>query len=96
MLPIVGRHADVWHAFGSLEALRRKSEIVDEHARRAGREPGDIGRSTALSISEPIDEIKKTAAALADAGFSYLTVSWPGEGESKVQEFVDKVMPEFS
>ncbi|MEA2460252.1 MAG: hypothetical protein QOH90_429 [Actinomycetota bacterium] len=96
MLPIVGRHADVWHAFGSLDSLSRKSKIVDDHARRAGREPGDIDRSTALSISEPIEEIKRTVAALEDAGFSYLTVSWPGEGEGKVQAFVDEVMRDFT
>lgn len=96
MLPIVGRQADVWHAFGSIDALQRKGQIVDDHARKAGRDPSEIVRSTALSISEPMDDVLQRARALQVAGFSYLTVSWPGEGRSRVQQFIDEVMSEFS
>jgi alkanesulfonate monooxygenase SsuD/methylene tetrahydromethanopterin reductase-like flavin-dependent oxidoreductase (luciferase family) len=96
MLPIVGRRADVWHAFGSLEALGRKGKIIDEHARKAGRDPSDIERSTALSISEPLDEVLERAQALQDLGFTYLTVSWPGEGRPRVERFVEEVMSRFT
>ncbi len=92
MLPIVGRHADVWHAFGSAANLRRKSSIVDEAAQAAGRDPASIRRATALSISEPWDEVKRSLEAKADAGFTYLTVSWPGQGQDHVEEFISKVM----
>jgi F420-dependent oxidoreductase-like protein len=93
MLPIVGRQADVWHAFGSPEDLARKARIVDESAARAGRDPKDIVRATALSLSEPWDEVRATVDRLRDIGFSYLTVSYPSEGQPRLEEFVDKVMP---
>ncbi|HYN37376.1 MAG TPA: TIGR03560 family F420-dependent LLM class oxidoreductase [Actinomycetota bacterium] len=96
MLPIVGRHADVWHAFGSVVDLKRKSKIVDDAAEKAGRDPAEIKRSTALSLSEPWDEVKRTIEELAEAGFSYLTVSYPSEGQERLDEFVEKVMPDFA
>ena len=96
MLPIAGRHADVWHGFGSPERLVEKAHIVDEHARRAGRDPADIVRATALSLSEPWDEVRRTVDALTDARFGYLTVSWPSEGRARLEEFVERVMPEIS
>jgi F420-dependent oxidoreductase-like protein len=95
MLPVVGRQADAWHAFGSVESLRRKAKIVDEHARRVDRDPAQIVRATALSLSEPWDEVRSTIEALSDLGFSYLTVSYPSEGQARLAEFVSDVMPAF-
>ena len=92
MLPIVGRHADVWHAFGSGDDLRRKSRIVDEAAEAAGRDPASIQRATDLSISEPWDEVKRALEAKVEAGITYLTVSWPGQGQDHVEEFISEVM----
>lgn len=91
-VPLAGRYADVWHGFGSLDALRRRSRILDDSARAAGRDPRDILRATSLSISEPVEEIRQTVDALRDAGFGYLTVSWPEQGRGKVEEFVTEVM----
>lgn len=96
MLPIVGRHADVWHGFGHVTELERKWRIVAEHAEKAGRDPATIGRSTSLSISEPWDEVKATAASLRDAGIDYLIASWPSEGKGRVEEFWAEVVPELS
>jgi F420-dependent oxidoreductase-like protein len=96
MLPIVGRQADVWHAFGSVDALERKSKIVDEHAERVGRDPKEIVRATGLSLSEPWDQVRATVDSLRAAGFSYLTVSYPSEGQARLEEFVTDVMPELT
>jgi alkanesulfonate monooxygenase SsuD/methylene tetrahydromethanopterin reductase-like flavin-dependent oxidoreductase (luciferase family) len=87
----VGRHADVWHAFGRVEDLKRKSRIVDDAAVKAGRDPSSILRASGLSISEPWDEVRSTARELQDAGFEYLVVSWPGEGQTRVEEFLTRV-----
>ena len=95
MLPLVARVADVWHGFGSVQELTRKSRLIDQYAEAAGRDPSSIGRSTSLSISEPWDEVRARAKDLSDAGFSYLTVDWPGEGRERVDEFVGGVMPEI-
>jgi F420-dependent oxidoreductase-like protein len=94
-LPIVGRHADVWHSFGSPSDLKSMASVVDEHARAAGRDPADIARATSLSISEPFDEVRARIDALADAGFTYLEVSFPSEGMARLEEFVTDVMPAF-
>jgi F420-dependent oxidoreductase-like protein len=95
MLPLAARHADMWHAFGSVESLVRKSALVDRAAEKAGRDPAEIGRSTNLSISEPWHEVRRVAEELRDAGFTYLVASWPGEGQRRVEEFVDTVVPEL-
>ena len=44
-LPVVARHADVWHSFGDAETFTRKSSILDGHCRDAGRDPGEVERS---------------------------------------------------
>ena len=95
MLPLVGRLADVWHGFGSPSQLARKSEIVDGAARAAGRDPADILRSTNLSISEPLDEVRRRAVELREIGIDYLVVSWPGEGRDRVEAFLKEVEPEL-
>ena len=66
---------------------------MDRAAEEAGRDPGDILRATSLSISEPWDEVRVEAERLRDAGFTYLTVSWPGQGRGRVEEFLTEVAP---
>ncbi|HWB72887.1 MAG TPA: TIGR03560 family F420-dependent LLM class oxidoreductase [Egibacteraceae bacterium] len=96
MLPLAARHADVWHGFGDLETLGRRSAIVDEHARRAGRDPAAVARATDLSLSEPWDQVRGRLEALERLGFSYVVASWPSEGRDRLEEFVSAVMPAFS
>ncbi|MDQ4134106.1 MAG: TIGR03560 family F420-dependent LLM class oxidoreductase [Actinomycetota bacterium] len=95
-IPIAARHADVWHSFGSVEEMRQKSAVLDDHAGRAGRDPSSIVRATNLSISESWDEVLDTALGMRDIGISYLIVSWPGDGQSRVEEFLDRVAPELA
>lgn len=95
-LPIVGRHADVWHWFGGRDDLDRKWEIVRRSAEEAGRDPGEIARSTNLSISEPWDQVRRQADALAASGITRLVVSWPAEGRRRIEEFASQVLPTLS
>jgi F420-dependent oxidoreductase-like protein len=95
MVPLAARHADVWHAFGSTSELIRKTALLDRFATAAGRDPSEIGRSTNLSISESWDQVRRHAEDLRKAGFTYLIASWPGEGQARVDEFVDRIMPEL-
>jgi F420-dependent oxidoreductase-like protein len=94
-IPIAARHADVWHSFGSVETLRRKSAILERHAEKAGRDPASIVRATDLSLSEPWDEVRERIEAVSQAGLSYLVVSWPSEGRGRLEEFVERVLPDF-
>jgi F420-dependent oxidoreductase-like protein len=96
MLPIVARQADAWHAFGSDDSLARKSRLLDQLAERAGRDPKAILRSASLSLSRPWDQVRRRAAQLRAAGFAYLIAEWPSEGKRRLDEFVEKVMPELA
>lgn len=93
-LPLVARHADVWHHWGSPEAMARKSALVDRLAEEAGRDPASIVRATNLSLSEPWDEVRRQVDGYARAGFTILVASWPSEGRQRLEEFATSVLPE--
>jgi F420-dependent oxidoreductase-like protein len=95
LLPLAARRGDVWHGFGSVAELARKSRLLDRLAEEAGRNPSDIARSSSLSLSEPWDEVRRRVDDLADAGFSYLVASWPSEGRSRIEAFAAEVLPEL-
>jgi F420-dependent oxidoreductase-like protein len=96
MLPIVARQADAWHAFGSERTMIAKSRLLDRLAEQAGRDPNRILRSASLSLSRPWDQVRRRAAELRTAGFGYLIAEWPSEGKGRLDEFVEKVMPEIA
>jgi F420-dependent oxidoreductase-like protein len=95
MLPIVGRQADVWHTWGTVEEFKHKARIVDAAAEQAGRDPSSIARSVGLSISEPWDAVRSLMEGLIEAGVTYFTVDWPSEGRARLDEFVEHVMPRY-
>ncbi len=95
MLPLAGRHADVWHGGGSPADLARKSAVLDRAAEEAGRDPAAITRATNLSISEPWDEVRRRANDVRAAGISYLVVSWPAD-RARMDEFAADVLPELA
>jgi len=95
-LPLVARYADMWHASGTPTSVAPYSERLDRLAEEAGREPKDIGRAASLSLSQSVDDMRRSAAAWRDAGFEYLVCGWPGEGRVRIEEFVERVRPEFA
>jgi F420-dependent oxidoreductase-like protein len=95
-LPIVGRHADVWHTFGNAASIARQAEVVDRAAEEVGRDPRSIRRSTDLSLSQDWDAVRADIEALERAGVTYLTVGWPSEGKERLNEFVSSVMPSYT
>ncbi|GAA2018527.1 LLM class F420-dependent oxidoreductase [Nakamurella flavida] len=72
-LRMVAEHASIWHAFGDVETMVRKSGILAEHCAAVGRNPADIEHSTEVSRSD-----ETTANALLDAGFTLFTVGVGG------------------
>lgn len=95
-IPVAARQADVWHGFGSVDTLRRKGRVLDEHAEQAGRDPASITRASSLSLSEPWDQVRARATALRELGFGYLEVGWPSEGWGRLEEFVQSVLPDLT
>jgi len=72
-LRVVAEHADVWHSFGDVDVLTRKSAILDEHCAAVGRDPGTLERS--IAVSHPPAEV---AGALVAAGATLFTVGVGG------------------
>jgi F420-dependent oxidoreductase-like protein len=95
LMPLAARKADVWHGFGSVPELTRKSRLLDRLAEEHGRDPATIRRSTSLSLSEPWDEVRRDVEAKHDAGFEILVASWPSEGRPRIEEFAAKVLPDL-
>lgn len=94
-LPLAARFADAWHAFGTPESLREPAERLDRLAEEAGRDPATILRAASLSLSEPLEEVRRTAEAWREAGWGYLVCGWPSEGDQRVEEFAATVLPEL-
>jgi alkanesulfonate monooxygenase SsuD/methylene tetrahydromethanopterin reductase-like flavin-dependent oxidoreductase (luciferase family) len=94
-LPLVGRYADVWHAWGSPNSLREANATIDEFAAQAGRDPSSIVRASSLSLDD-LDTARKHAAKWRDACCGYLVCGWPGAGAAQVEAFAREVLPEFS
>ncbi|MDP3984196.1 MAG: LLM class flavin-dependent oxidoreductase, partial [Acidimicrobiia bacterium] len=92
-LPLVGRQADVWHGWG--DGYAEKWDVVRRSAEKAGRDPEQIVRSSSLSISEPWPEVRKRFEQHVGNGVSYVVVEWPSEGRKRLEEFIDKVLPDL-
>jgi probable F420-dependent oxidoreductase len=72
-LRLVAQHADIWHGFGDVDTIRRKSEILDRWCADVEREPEQIERSTAVSKGP-----NEVGQDLVDAGVTLFTVSADG------------------
>jgi alkanesulfonate monooxygenase SsuD/methylene tetrahydromethanopterin reductase-like flavin-dependent oxidoreductase (luciferase family) len=94
-IPLVARYADVWHT-DALTEYPELSTRVDDLATAAGRDPAAIRRATSLSLSEPLDEVKRNAELRRELGMDYLVCSWPGRGRSRVEEFWTEIAPDFT
>jgi probable F420-dependent oxidoreductase len=70
-LRLVAQHADIWHGFGDLEVITRKSAILAEHCAAVGTDPATIERSTSW---QGVD----AAQPLVDAGVTLFTVGTSG------------------
>ena len=73
-LRVVAEHADLWHSFGDVDTLVRKSAILDEHgaARRSGHRRA--GRAVHRRRAPP----SEVADALVAAGVTLFTVGTGG------------------
>lgn len=91
-LPLVAHWADVWHGFGSLESLGAGWDQVRSLAEGAGRDPASITRAASISLSEPVDTIRRRIDGYREAGFGYLIGGWPEEGQAKVEEFASALL----
>ncbi len=74
-LRVVAEHADIWHSFGDVDTLRRKSAILDEHGAAVGRDTATlVTRSVGVDGSDP----EEVGDELLAAGVRLLTCSTSG------------------
>ncbi len=48
-LRMVAQHADIWHTFGGIETLTRKTAVLERWCERVGRDSTEIERSVGVS-----------------------------------------------
>ena len=70
-LRITAKHADIWHSFGDVETMKRKTDILDEWCAKVGRNPREIVRSTSIGMMRGG---KVDPEPFVKAGFSHFVV----------------------
>ena len=73
-LRVVAEHADLWHSFGNVDTLVRKSAILDEHGAAVGRDTAALVERS-IGVGRPPSEV---ADALVAAGVTLFTVGTGG------------------
>lgn len=73
-LRVVAEHADLWHSYGDVDTLIRKSAILDEHGAQVGRDTATLVERS-VGVGAPPSEV---ADALVAAGVTLFTVSASG------------------
>jgi alkanesulfonate monooxygenase SsuD/methylene tetrahydromethanopterin reductase-like flavin-dependent oxidoreductase (luciferase family) len=94
-LPLVAKHADVWHTWGTPNSLRDTNLRLDELAAEAGRDPASILRASSLSLDD-LDTARKHATKWRESGYGYLVCGWPDAGRSQIEAFVRDVTPDLA
>ena len=77
-LRLVAEYADIWHFFGTPEAMGRKGRILDEWCAKVGREPAEIERSIGVDYERITGEPLDLAAEYHDIGFTHFTFGLNG------------------
>lgn len=73
-LRLVAEHADVWHSFGDVDTLTRKSAILDEHGEAVGRDTASLVERS-VGVGAPPEEV---GGKLLDAGATLFTIGSSG------------------
>ncbi len=79
-LPIVARHADIWHAFfpDSLDEVMPAVEALSRHCEAIGRDPHEIEWSVGLQPDDADRFLREDAEAYLALGFTQFTLGFGG------------------
>ncbi|MDQ6670483.1 MAG: TIGR03560 family F420-dependent LLM class oxidoreductase [Chloroflexota bacterium] len=93
MLRIVARYADTWNSFGSVDEMRERNMILDEHCAEIGRDPRGIVRSlygwAAMMPTDPwqsVDAFHEMVGRYAEAGVDEFLIDQPRPEQQAVFE----------
>ncbi|MGD9710753.1 MAG: LLM class flavin-dependent oxidoreductase [Thermomicrobiales bacterium] len=95
MLGIVAKYADRWNSHGSVEEIRSRNLVLDEHCESIGRDPREITRSlygwASLMDRDPwssVDAFDEMAGRYQEAGIEEILMDAPGPDNFGVLEQV--------
>lgn len=103
MLEIVARYADAWNSHGTVEEIRTRNAILDEHCDRLGRDPSTIVRSlyywVPRSEDDPwasVDAFQDVVGRYREVGIEEFIVDQPRQEQHAVLERVaTEVLPKL-
>jgi hypothetical protein len=107
MLRICAEYADAWNSFGTVEEMRERNRILDEHCQVVGRDPGAIWRSfygwaskmKEQGLADPwssVDAFEEMVGRYAEAGVNEFLLDAPDPTHFSVLERVaTDVMPRY-
>ena len=100
-LPIVARHADIWHAFypDDLDEVTPAVEALKRHCEAIGRDPYEIEWSVGLQPDDTDRFLREDADAYLALGFTQFTLGfggpdWPVEAGANWLSWRDRVNAE--
>jgi len=99
MLRICAEYADSWNSFGTVEEMRQRNHVLDEHCAAIGRDPQAIWRSfygwaskmKEQGLADPwtsVGAFEEMVGRYGDAGVSEFIVDAPGPDQFPVLERV--------
>lgn len=95
MLRIVAEYADRWNSHGSVDEMRQRNEILNEHCEAIGRQPQSIIRSlygwASLMPADPwssANTFEEVVGAYREVGINEFIIDAPGEEQFNVLEQV--------
>lgn len=90
-LRMVAQHADGWHSFGGpIEQYQHKLDVLAEHCRAVGRDPGDIRKSIGVGVivGETEAEAREAQARAGDTGRRAPIVGTPEQVAEQLLPYV--------
>ena len=103
MLRICAEYADSWNSFGSVEEIRERNQILNEHCAAIGREPGEVWRSfygwASLMPADPwgsVDAFQDMVGRYREVGVNEFIIDQPRPEQFPVLErLATDVIPEL-
>jgi F420-dependent oxidoreductase-like protein len=95
MLRIVARYAESWNSFGTVDEMRERNAILDEHCAAIGRDPQTIVRSlygwAAMMPADPwasVDAFEDMVGRYSEAGVNEFLIDQPRDEQLAILERV--------
>jgi F420-dependent oxidoreductase-like protein len=103
MLRIVAEYADGWNSFGTLDELRQRNQILDQHCSEIGRDPKAISRSlygwAAIMPHDPwvsVDAFHEVIGLYREVGINEFIIDQPTEERFPILERIaSEAIPEL-